>query len=126
MPSSWSTALLRSSLTSEPYRDIPFFKIFFYVADREFAEVKDACGKAGICFSPGKPFVEMFERSDTPACDNRYAGCVGNSRSDSDVKPFLCPIGFHAGEKDFTRSPLLCLSGPCDGIYPGWFAATVD
>src|SRR5208337_4196216 len=101
MHSNWSIRWPHSSSTSEPYRDTPPIKILFYVVNGELAVVKDACRKAGICFSFGKPVIEMFERPD-PAAGNHRDICRFRDRTGyCNIEPVFCAIGFHAGEKNF-------------------------
>ena len=76
--SSSNTPLQRSSSISEPYRDIPSSEIFFYLFYRELPVVEDACRKAGIGFPFGEPVIEMCERPDTAARDDRDACRVGD------------------------------------------------
>ena len=124
--SSSSTPLPRSSSTSEPYRDIPASEILFYLFYRELTIVEDTCRKAGIGLSLGKTVIEMFERPDPAARDDRDTGSIGDRCSNGDIEPVLRPVGLHAGEEDLSGSPLLGFLCPGNRIDAGGFAAAVD
>ena len=61
----------------------------------------------------------------TARCDNRNRNIIGNKPCKLDIVAILCAVTIHACKKDFSRSKLICLNSPLNGIKTCIYASSV-
>src|SRR6185312_8317870 len=103
----------------KPDWDASGSQVFLRLRYGILAEMEDGGGEDGAGAALGQALIEVFERADTAAGDDRDRHGVPHRPEQVAVVAGLRPVPVHRGEQDLAGAESDDLLGPGDGVEAG-------